>query len=157
MDLLSRQCAQELLEVVPLAMKVIRAEMRSRRTAALTVAQFRALVFVDRYAGSTLSALSDHLGRAPATVSKMIDGMVSGGLIVREVLPTDRRKVNLALTAAGRSILATARRGTLTRLSALLAELDSEEREMVRRAMTSLRRLFGDIQSSRTGEGELKS
>jgi DNA-binding MarR family transcriptional regulator len=144
MDALSRQCARELLEVVPLAMRAIREEMRSRRSAGLTVPQFRALVFLHGHAGSTLSALSDHLGRAPATVSKMIDGMVTGGLVVREALSADRRKVDLALTAAGRSILAAARRGTLTRLSAALDQLSPEERETVGHAMASLRRLFGD-------------
>jgi DNA-binding MarR family transcriptional regulator len=153
MDRLSRQCAQELLEVVPLAMKVIRTEMRSRRTPGLTVAQFRALMFVGRYAGSTLSALSDHLGRAPATVSKMIDGMVAGGLVGREAQPMDRRKVNLVLTSAGRSILWAARRGTLARLSALLAGLHPEEIETVRRAMTSLRRVFGDGHARQTSAG----
>jgi len=74
----------------------------------------------------------------------MIHGMVTGGLVVREALPVDRRKVDLALTAAGRSILAAARRGTVIRLSAALDQLSPEERETVGRAVASLRRLFAD-------------
>jgi DNA-binding MarR family transcriptional regulator len=154
MDPLSRQCARDLLDVVPLAMRAIRQEMRSRRTRALSVPQFRALVYLQIHQGSTLSALTEHLGRAPATVSKMTEGMVAAGLVARHVLPADRRKLNLALTAAGRSLLTAAKRGTLARLSAAFEQVDPEERQAVGRAMTTLRELFQDRPAIRTREGE---
>ena len=40
--------AREILDVVPIVMRMIRAEMRSQRSADLAIPQFRALLFISR-------------------------------------------------------------------------------------------------------------
>ena len=62
----SEEAAHELLEVVPVIMKDIRSEMRSRRSPDLTVPQFRTLAFVDRNKGTSLSAVGKSYGIDPA-------------------------------------------------------------------------------------------
>jgi hypothetical protein len=42
------QCAREVLETVPIVMWFIHCRIRQRRTGGLSLAQFRALAFLDR-------------------------------------------------------------------------------------------------------------
>jgi hypothetical protein len=51
--------AHELLEVVPIVIRVIRAQMRRHRSLALTVPQFRALVFIGDNPGTSLSQVAE--------------------------------------------------------------------------------------------------
>ena len=105
-------CAAALIEVVPLVMRALRAEMRRHRSADLSVPQFRVLAFVDRRRGATLSEVAEHIGLTLPSASRMVDGLVARNLLTRGISPSDRRFVALALTAQGRSRLESARRAT---------------------------------------------
>jgi DNA-binding MarR family transcriptional regulator len=154
MDSSSESCTREILETVPLVMQAIRTEMRRHRSPSLSVTEFRALVFLDRHAGASLVALSDHLGLASATVSRMIDGMVATRFVARRTCPEDRRRITLGLTAAGRSTLGRARHLAQVNLSILVSVLQPEERQAVIRAMQVLRALFADYAPTPAGGPE---
>jgi len=136
------ECARELLEVVPLVMRTIRSEMRSNRTPELTVPQFRALVFLNRHEGASLSEVAEHLGLTLPSVSKLMDGLVARRLATREVDPRDRRRVTLALTEQGRTVLQHAYDATQNALAEVLITLTPAERTVVAQAMQALRPLF---------------
>jgi DNA-binding MarR family transcriptional regulator len=144
MESRTAECAREILDVAPLVMRAIRREMRSRRAPLLSVTQFRALVFLDRHPGATLSAMAEFLGLAPPTVCRMIDKLVAGGLVHRGTASADRRRIPLELTSRGQSGLEAARRGTLTWLSAQVGRLGPLQCGTVSRAMATLRGLFAD-------------
>ena len=94
----SEDAARELLEVVPIVMKEIRSEMRSRRTPDLTVPQFRTLAFVDRHKGASLSAVANHMGLTLPSTSRLVDILISRRLLTRGDNPSDRQDaVKLAL------------------------------------------------------------
>lgn len=135
-------CAALVMETVPVVMRTIRAEMRSHRSPDLSVPQFRALGFVNRRADASLSDVADHLGLALPSVSKLIDKLVERGLMTRETAPDDRRRLILALTPAGQSILQAAVQATQARLAEQLAALSPEENALVSEAMHLLRRAF---------------
>jgi DNA-binding MarR family transcriptional regulator len=134
--------AREILDTVPIVMRLIRTEMRSHHSADLAVPQFRALLFISRNPGSSLLAVAHHLGLTPPTVSKMVDGLVLNHLVGREPSRADRRKVNLTLTAQGYEILEKARDRAQFRLAEILSRLKPEEGETVLRAMQLLQPLF---------------
>ncbi|MCL4466836.1 MAG: MarR family transcriptional regulator [Chloroflexi bacterium] len=138
----AEESAREVLEVVPLVMRAIRAEMRRRGGHDLSVPQFRALNYVGRHEGCSLSTVAEHLGLSRPSTSTLIEGLLERGLVLREEHPTDRRRVTLALTLAGRASLEAARRATAARLGDALATLSPEERETVARAMAALRPIF---------------
>lgn len=50
----------------------------------------------------TLGAISKHVHLSPATVSRIVDRLVDGGLVTRVRSGKDRRRVVLALTEGGR-------------------------------------------------------
>jgi DNA-binding MarR family transcriptional regulator len=142
MSTLPNTIAHEILDIVPIIMRVIRTEMRSQRSADLAIPQFRALLFISRNPGSSLLAVADHLGLTSPTVCKTMDGLVLKRLVKREPSPKDRRKVTLTLTARGQAILEKARNGTQARLAEVLSHLTPEEGETVYKAMKLLQPLF---------------
>ncbi len=131
--------AREVLETIPLIMRVIREEMRRHRMHGLSVPQFRTLALLHRQAGASLSEGAEHIGLTLPAMSQLIDGLVAGGLVLRRASAADRRRVTLTLTPAGRRVLAGARRHTQAALASLLARVGPAERETVGAAMRILR------------------
>ncbi len=138
----TEECARELLEVVPLIMRDIRNQMRSQRTPDLTVPQFRTILFVDRNTGASLSDVAEHIGIALPSASKLVDDLIKNDLMSREEDPTDRRRVSLAITHRGRTILEASRKGTLTYLSEKLGGTSPSDREAIVKAMRAIRSAF---------------
>ena len=136
------ECAAHIMDAVPLVMRTIRTEMRSRRSADLSVPQFRALVFLYRQPGSSLSDVAEHIGLTLPSISKMIDRLVARKLVRREPSRNDRRCITLTLTALGRSTLQFARQGTQMRVAAMLTLLSGAERRLIIRAMQTLHPIF---------------
>lgn len=134
--------AREILDTVPIVMRMIRTEMRSQRSADLAIPQFRTLLYTSRNPGTSLQSVAHHLGLTPPTVSKMVDGLVLNRLIRREPSSKDRRKVTLTLTTRGQEILEAARNNTQARMAEVLSHLTLEEGETVIRAMKLLHFLF---------------
>jgi DNA-binding MarR family transcriptional regulator len=145
-------CAAAVMDTVPLVMRSIRAEMRSHRTPDLSVPQFRALLYVNRHAGASLSDVAEHLGLALPSVSKLIDKLVARSLITRESAPDDRRRMVLTLTPDGQAALRTAAQATQARLADRLAVLSPDELTTIADAMNMLHRVFWPDPASEPSE-----
>jgi DNA-binding MarR family transcriptional regulator len=135
--------AQEILEAVPLVMRYIREQMRLNRGAGLSVPQFRALTFIKHNAGASLSGIAGYLGLALPSISKLVEGLVAKGFVIRRDDTRDRRRVALNLTLSGEAVLASARLETLPRLAERLSGLTSEECATVVSAARIMRAVFG--------------
>lgn len=135
-------CAAQIIESVPLVMRLIRAEMRSHRGPGLTVPQFRALGFVRRRPGCSLSDVAEHLGLTMPTSSKMIDRLQADGLIRRETVRGDRRRVALSLTEQGQAIVHAAAVPTRARVAEALAGLSQQDLDTLASAMHILSGVF---------------
>jgi DNA-binding MarR family transcriptional regulator len=152
-----QQCADETLDVIPLVMRSIRAEMRGHRSPGLSVPQFRALAFTGMNTGATLGELADHLGLMPPAASAVVEGLVALKLIERSANTADRRRICLALTATGREKLATTRRIARNCLAEMFSPLSGTECGQVLSAMKKLRELFLNVpgkRPARTGKQE---
>lgn len=147
----TEQSAREVLDTVPLVMRTIRSEMRSQCTPGLSIPQFRALAFLNRHEGASLSDVAEHLGLTLPSISKVVDGLVTRGLVERQTCPTDRRKITLALTAPGKAMLESARLGTQVRLAKMLAPISTSDLAVVVQAMQVLRSVFTPGQKVRGG------
>ena len=151
----ARQCATEVLETVPLVMRVLRAHAQSESSPDLTMPQFRALAFVGRNEGAMLSDVAAFLGLTPPAASKLVDGLVAARLLVREIGTGDRRRVSLKLNAGGRRIYQRAVESAEQYLAEHLAKLQPDVRAEVLRAMQALRSIFDDppeVRSTATGK-----
>ena len=135
-------CAALLVETVPLVMATLRAELRRCQPADLSVPQLRALACISRHAGLSMSAVTEHLGLSLSATSKLVQAMVERGYVTHTVCPADRRRAQLALTAAGQSRMEAARREIQARLTETLARLGPGERTTIAGALQHLRRFF---------------
>ena len=136
------ECAGRLLEVVPLVVRALRAEMRSHRSPGISVSQFRALAFINRRKGASLSDLAEHIGLALPSMSKMVDGLVAHDLVKRADHPRDRRRLTLSLTQRGQAMQKSARAASQRFLAERLTSVRAPDRAVVARAMSVLRPLF---------------
>lgn len=135
-------CAQEILDVTPLVMRVIRADMRSHRSPDLSVPQFRVLGYIHRHPATSLSAVAEHMGQALPTLSNLVDSLVKRKLVVRESATDDRRRVTLNLTAKGEQLWQSARQETKRRLVDRLTPLSADDLARVTEVLELLRPLF---------------
>lgn len=135
-------CARELLDTVPIVMRVIRAHMRSHRSG-LTVPQFRTLCYVSGADGSSLSSVADFIGLSLPAMSRLVDGLVEKGLMKRKTCDDDRRHVRLSVTASGEAALGGARELAQEQLAHVVSGLDREQQKSILDTMRMLRELFG--------------
>jgi len=139
---LAAECARQVLDVVPGVIRPIRQQMRSHRAAGLSVPQFRALCFVERYDGASLSSVAEHLDLSLPTVSRMINGLVQRGFIQRRASQDDRRHVSLSVRPRGQAIMRQAREATQDFLKDKFQGLTCEQCEALVTAMNALRQVF---------------
>ncbi len=80
------------------------------RAAGLTSAQLRVLQIVaeQRHGGATPTALAGRMGVSQATVTTLVDKLVSHGMVTRIRSDTDRRQTHVVITEAGRAAIETA-------------------------------------------------
>lgn len=142
-------CAREVMETVPLVMRFIRTEMRSRRAPSLSVPQFRVLTFLSRRPGAPLSGVAEHLGVARSTASAIIDRLVRRKLVSRTAHPQERRSVVLTLTAAGAQHLQHAREAACADMAKVLDGLSAADLLHVTKGLTLLGKAFDEIVASR--------
>jgi DNA-binding MarR family transcriptional regulator len=138
----TEECARELLEVVPLVMRDIRTQVRSRRTPDLTIPQFRTLSYVNRNAGVSLTQVAEHIGITLPSMSKLIDVLLKKGLLTREEQPADRRRVKLLATPSGVKITEASRQGTMSYLTQKMGNMNADERATIIKAMKEMRSVF---------------
>jgi DNA-binding MarR family transcriptional regulator len=136
------ECAQKVLETVPVVMRAIRAEMRKHRAPGLSVPQFRTLIFLNRHEGASLSDVAGHVGLTLPSMSRMIDGLVARELVTRQMDVDDRRRVTLTLTTLGRRAMQSAYESTQAHLAERLAALPAPDRTLIVKAMQALASTF---------------
>lgn len=71
----------------------------------VTVTQFRTLVVLSSRGGTTLRALADALDVNASTAQRMVEKLVTAGLVSRRTGATDRRSISIELTDEGRQIV----------------------------------------------------
>ena len=134
-------------------MRSLRAEARSRRTAELSVPQFRTLAFVGRNEGAKLSDLANFLGLTAPSASKLIDGLVAAKFVSREVPSGDRRRVSLALSAAGLREYHAVLRHSRSYLARKVEHLGNDARGRLLAALYDLRAAFETGQTAEVANG----
>lgn len=130
------ECAGVVMETVPLLMRVIR--RGNGQVTGLSMPQFRTLRVLHRHPGMSLSALAEKLDLTLASASKLVDVLVKHDLVEREYSLSDRRRVELRLSAQGHEVLTAMWQASHARLAEVLAQLSDAERALVIQAMRAL-------------------
>ncbi len=104
----------------------------------LTMAQFKALVAVERNSGIGVCGLGRELSIGESAASLLVDQLVRRGYVGRKTDPTDRRRVLLGATARGQKRLHELRQGGREALDEWLAELSEDELEALAGGVSAL-------------------
>jgi DNA-binding MarR family transcriptional regulator len=145
MKLTPKDCATELLEVVPLMMRVIRSKVRAHSSPELSIPQYRTLAFLGRNEGAMLGDVANFLTLTLSAASKLVDGLVNAKLVARQSDPNDRRKIALKLTSVGKAKYSAVRQGAIDFLTDRVDALSLEDRACIADAMQILQRAFTDV------------
>ncbi|HEY7947297.1 MAG TPA: MarR family transcriptional regulator [Acidimicrobiales bacterium] len=95
-------------------------------SADLSLPQYRILGLLTE--GSAVSsALAERLAVRPPSITAVVDGLVSRGLVERKHAEDDRRRVAHVLTAKGEKLLATANEAVDSRLAGIAGSLETDE------------------------------
>ena len=97
----SLKIAEQMLDIIPATMRLIRHELRTFARPEITVPQLRVLAHISR--GVTkASELAELQGVSLAAISKMVDAMAEQGFIARQFKTGNRKQIFLALTDNGK-------------------------------------------------------
>jgi DNA-binding MarR family transcriptional regulator len=129
---------------VRLRLAITRTARRLRQEAGadLSPSQSAALATIDRHGPLTPSELADRERVKRPTATRVLARLEEAGLVDRARDPEDRRSSLVALTPAGRALLARVRTRKDAYLVRRLRELDAEERATLDRAAAILERLL---------------
>jgi DNA-binding MarR family transcriptional regulator len=137
-----RQAAALVMDNIPLLMRLLRSKFREKQTGELSMAQFRTLAFVDANQGASLSDAAGTIGLGLPSMSKQVNILVNRKLITRVMDDTDRRRVCLAMTAKGTSVLAEAYQHTQDFFANKFETLTEDERVQIAMAINTMQVLF---------------
>jgi DNA-binding MarR family transcriptional regulator len=102
----------------------------------VSVSQLRALLIISRQAPTNLNQLAVELGAIPSSASRLCDRLVAAGLVTRRTGSTDRREVELRVSAEGQRLVDQLRECRVAELVTVLATMGAEAQ---RALLTGLR------------------
>jgi DNA-binding MarR family transcriptional regulator len=132
----------DLADRLRLAVTRLARRLRQQTDADASPTQVAVLSTVERLGPITLGELAARERVRPPTVTAAVAKLEERGLLVRQPDPEDRRVVRAEITAAGRRLLARARSRKTAFLAKRLAELDDDDRDVVRAAVEVLDRFL---------------
>ena len=89
----------------------------------ITIPQFRVLVVLHSRGPMKLSAMAEILGVDPSTTTRMVDRMVTTGLVERQLNPSSRREVLIDLTDAGSETVVNVTRRRRRRIARIVSRM----------------------------------
>jgi DNA-binding MarR family transcriptional regulator len=108
------------------------------------VVQFRALVAVASREPCSLGGLAEAVGLHVSTASRTCDRLVAGGLLSRTPSPTDRRNLELTLTAEGHRLVSSVMQRRREALRVLLEKLEPRKRSRLTTALRDFAEAAGE-------------
>ena len=136
----ARDAARDILQIVPLVMRAVAAELRS--AGELPAPAHFGLLSVLSQRSRSLTELASLQGVSLPTMSSSISAMVERGWVRRAAPETDRRVVMIEVTSTGRAALERVSRAAEAHLAEVLAPLDVLSRRRLLGGLGVLRKVF---------------
>jgi len=136
----ARESARDVLEIIPLVMRTVAAELRSAGELPAP-AHFGLLSYLSEHP-RTLTELAALQGVSLPTMSSSISAMAERGWVRRGAPERDRRSVLVEVTPNGRAALERVARCAEAHLAEVLAPLDIPSRRRLHSGLGVLRKVF---------------
>ena len=125
----------------PALLRLTRVVRNQRVDMSVTLTQLSAMGTLRKHGPMSAGELAACERVQPPSMTKVLANLEERGLVRRDVHPTDRRQVVLAITPAGEQLLDSERRSRDQWLSRRLGTLTPEERALVQRVVPILDKL----------------
>lgn len=142
----ARESARDVLEIIPLVMRTVAAELRA--AGELPAPAHFGLLSVLSERSRTLTELAALHGVSLPTMSSSISAMAERGWVKRTSPEKDRRTMLIEVTGAGRAALERVARCAETHLAEVLAPLDAISRRRLQGGLGVLRQIFARSSTS---------
>jgi MarR family transcriptional regulator for hemolysin len=136
----SREAAREILQIMPLVMRAVAAELRSGGE--MPAPAHFGLLMKLREQPRTLTELANHWGVSLPTMSNSIAALVQRDWVRRSPAPNDRRVTMIEITSEGRAVMDRVGRMAEARLASVLAPLDRRAQRRLHAGLAVLRDVF---------------
>ncbi|MEU8521174.1 MarR family transcriptional regulator [Streptomyces sp. NBC_01216] len=103
----------------------------------ITLPQFRMLVVLSTHGPSKLVVLAEHLGVKPSTALRMVDRLITAGLVSRRTNPANRRETVLSLTEEGNRVVDDVTSRRREEITAILRRLGPAQRDALVEALSA--------------------
>jgi DNA-binding MarR family transcriptional regulator len=123
----------------------------------LTMAQFKALMAVERSQGISVCELGRELGIGESAASLLVEQLVRRDYVGRTSDPADRRRVLLGATSQGQALLRELRHGRRQVLKEWLAGLDDDDIDALSTGLRALTRALRPDQPPATDDATTES
>lgn len=110
----------------------------------ITIPQFRTLVILSRMGRVNLATLAGLLGVQPSTTGRMVERLVSAGLIGRKPHPNSRRELVAELTPRGRAVVRSVTKHRRAEIARIVEKMPSRERRGLVAALTAFTAAGGE-------------
>jgi len=110
----------------------------------ITIAQFRTLVILSNEGPVNLATLAGLLNVQPSTTGRMVDRLVSAGLIDRRPHPTSRRELVADLTTRGRRVVQKVTANRRRELAGVVEKMPVRDRRGLVRALAAFTAAGGE-------------
>lgn len=137
---ITRASAEKVVDIIPLAMRAVAAQVR-RSGHTLAPSHMRILAILSLRSWS-LGELAEHEMVSPATISRTISTMEEKGWVARDRSQVDRRIVTASLTASGREVLYDMRERAVEKVEALLSGTNTDDCQLLKAGLEVLEGAF---------------
>ena len=121
--------------------------------AKLTFNQYQALTAIREMRECSVNDLADNLGIAQSTTSQLVDRLVKGGFVSREIFAGDRRRMVVTLSKSGSQMIERRRQSLLKAYTHILQMLDESDQEMLEDAFEKYYRVAMKMNQSSNNHG----
>lgn len=138
-----REAINDLLsETFDSVMRIEERSLDNRLTQGLTINEIHTLVAVGMYEQNCMSEVASRMGVTLATLTKVVNKLVSKGYIERARDESDRRKVLLSLTKRGREVVRVHDMFHRRMIDEALGDLSEEEEIVLASSLTKIKAFF---------------
>jgi DNA-binding MarR family transcriptional regulator len=107
----------------------------------LTFNQYEALMAIRELGGCSVNDLARKLGIAQSTTSQLVDRLVNGGYVRREIFAGDRRRMVVTLSKSGAQMMERRKQSLLSAYSRILLILEEDDQVMLEDAFEKIYRI----------------
>ena len=135
----------ELVIAATRVLVAVTAESVTRVEAEVSLPQLRVLVMVLSRPGMNLGGIATGLGVHPSNATRAVDRLVGAGLLDRRDDPTDRRNLQLELTAAGRELVGRVMDDRRSAIARILERMPASRRRALVPVLRSFAQAAGEM------------